>query len=95
MHPPPETLAVADAMKTAPYTVASDTPLDEVVRAMAAQHVDVAVVLEGGRIVGVFTSADAMRILADILDGKLELGSDRMRVTSSLPRRPTRSRPAR
>jgi acetoin utilization protein AcuB len=91
MHPPPEALTVEHAMVTDPYAVTADTPLDEVVREMAGRHVDAAVVLDGGRIVGVFTSADAMQALADVLEGKVSRTNDRSR--SSV--RTARGRPAR
>lgn len=87
MHPPPVALAVEVAMKADPYTVESSTPLDEVARAMAARNVDTAVVLEGGRVVGVFTSADAMYALADALEGKVARMDERGRAASTPPRR--------
>jgi acetoin utilization protein AcuB len=95
MHPPPEALAVEGAMKTEPYTVETTMRLDDVVRAMATRHLDAAVVLEGGRVVGVFTSADAMRALADALEGKLARTDEHIRPPSTGPRRSARTRPAR
>jgi CBS domain-containing protein len=86
MRPPPEALAVEVAMKAAPYTVESSTQLDEVIRSMAARDVDVAVVLESGRVIGVFTPADAMHALADALEGKLTRTNERSRSLPSAPR---------
>ncbi|MBX3260999.1 MAG: CBS domain-containing protein [Labilithrix sp.] len=93
-QPPPETLTVEDAMTAEPYAVTPETPLEDVVREMAERTVDAAVVLEGGRVVGVFTAADAMRALVDALEGKLTLPSDRA-LAAARPRRGARGRAAR
>ena len=95
VHPPPQSLTVEDAMAPDPYAVAPDTPLDEVVRVMAARHVDAAVVLESGQVLGVFASADAMRALADALEGRFARTGHRTRPTPARPQRPVRGRSAR
>ncbi|MBX3220616.1 MAG: CBS domain-containing protein [Labilithrix sp.] len=92
---PPETLTVEDAMTAAPYAVAPETPLDEVLRVMSARRLEAAVVVDGGRIVGVFSSADAMRALVDALDGRLAASPPRVRATPPPPLRGARRRAAR
>ena len=58
---------VADAMVTHPYAVDVATPLDDVVTTMAARKLGSAVVTHQGRVVGVFTTVDALRMLAGLL----------------------------
>jgi acetoin utilization protein AcuB len=94
-HAPPESLTVEDAMTPNPYTVTPDTPLDEAVRVMAERKIGSAVVLEQGRIVGVFTSVDAMDALADVLEGRVATTDDRVRAPSLRSRRPARGRASR
>ena len=59
-----ETIAVGEAMSPDPYTVSPDAPVDEVARAMAERSIGAAVVMEGTRIAGVFTTTDALHALA-------------------------------
>ncbi len=62
-------LVVADVMTAKPYCVKIGTPLAEVAREMANQKIGSAVVLNGlSQVVGIFTTTDAMRILAEMLD---------------------------
>jgi CBS domain-containing protein len=57
---------VEDAMTDAVYGVAPETPLEEVAATMAAHKYGAALVLgERGRVVGVFTTVDALHALAD------------------------------
>jgi acetoin utilization protein AcuB len=55
------------AMTRAPFTVPEDTPLEDVVHAMALHKHGSALVVREGRVVGIFTAIDAMRVLADFL----------------------------
>ena len=56
---------IADAMSPAPYVVAMSTPVAEVVRTMAAHRWGAAVVVDRKRRVrGIFTTADALGLLA-------------------------------
>jgi CBS domain-containing protein len=57
---------VEDAMSTSVYAVTPDAQLDEVARAMAERRIGSAVVMEGRAVVGVFTTVDALRALADL-----------------------------
>jgi acetoin utilization protein AcuB len=63
-------LTVEKAMTPVPYSVTETTRLDEVAKVMAAHKYDVAVVTRDAAVVGVFTSTDAVRALADILHAR-------------------------
>ncbi len=62
---------VGEAMTEAPYAVAPETPLDEVVSTMAEHKYGSAVVVQNGKVVGVFTTVDACRALSDLLSTRL------------------------
>lgn len=51
-------------MSTDPYVVHPMTPLAEVALTMVKGREDAALVVEGGRVAGVFTSVDALRAIA-------------------------------
>ena len=87
----PETLSVEDAMSTDAYAVEVETPLDEVLRAMVARKLDVAIVQEQGRVIGVFAASDAMRALVDTLEGRPGPGDKRMGTAPSRPARGARA----
>jgi acetoin utilization protein AcuB len=58
-------LRVEEAMTAEPWTTEPDAPLAQVAAAMAEQRIGTAVVVEGGdRVIGVFTTTDALRALA-------------------------------
>lgn len=84
---PRDVVTVEDAMTPEPYAPSPDTPLVEVVRVMADRKIGSAVVVDAGRIVGVFTVSDAMRALVDLLEGKAQ-GSLEPRRPPSPARRP-------
>jgi CBS domain-containing protein len=60
---------VGDFVLGPPYSVAHDALLRDVARTMAEKKYGSAVVVEGERVVGLFTTTDALRALAGILDG--------------------------
>jgi acetoin utilization protein AcuB len=61
-------LSVRESMRPNPYTVTPESPVDEVVREMAAhRHGSAAVVVDNGRVVGMFTATDGLRAFADYL----------------------------
>mgnify|MGYP001573803317 CR=1 FL=1 len=61
-------LKVDDVMSPDPYTVSPDAALDQVVEVMAERKYGSAVVYqENGKVVGIFTAVDGLRVLADIL----------------------------
>jgi acetoin utilization protein AcuB len=63
----PDRTPVRSAMQTDVYGVARDTPLDEVAVTMANHKYGSAVVCSGAEVVGIFTTVDAMRALADLV----------------------------
>ena len=63
------TETVAQAMNREPYTTTRGAPLDEVAREMADHKYGSAVVVDGGTIIGLFTTVDALRALAALLGG--------------------------
>ena len=67
----PEKVTVEEAMSEVVYTVAPRAPLDEVVREMAQHKHGCAVVADNGKVVGVFTTVDALRAFADLLETRL------------------------
>ncbi|MFO1427083.1 MAG: CBS domain-containing protein [Steroidobacteraceae bacterium] len=60
-------LKVRDVFHGDAYTVDAATPLDRVATEMADRHVGSALVTKGGKLVGVFTTTDACRALAQVL----------------------------
>lgn len=65
------TMKVEDAMTGVVYTVRPEAPLDEVVREMAEHRYGSAVVVSNAKVVGVFTTVDACRALAELLHARL------------------------
>jgi acetoin utilization protein AcuB len=63
----PETVTVEDAMTPAPYTVSPQAPLDVVAEEMAEHKYGCAVVMDNGHVVGVLTTVDLARVLAQVL----------------------------
>ena len=60
-------LKVSDVCIDEPYAVDVDTSLFIVAATMAEKKIGSAVILEEGRLVGIFTATDACRALADTL----------------------------
>lgn len=67
----PTKVTVEDAMATTVYSVNPDTPLDEVVTTMAERKYGSAVVMQNNHVVGIFTTVDACRSLAELLHTRL------------------------
>lgn len=63
----PDLTLAEEAMTQAPYTVSPDSPLDEVAATMAEQRYGSAVVMDHDKIVGVFTTTDALQALVELL----------------------------
>ncbi len=64
-----ERLTAEDVMTPDPYTVSPDTPAADVAREMAAHKYGCAIVRQdNGKVVGIFTAVDGMRVLGEILD---------------------------
>jgi CBS domain-containing protein len=62
-----EDVAVDDAMSERPFVVTGDAPLDEVVEIMASKKYGSAIIAGRDGVEGIFTTVDACRALASIL----------------------------
>lgn len=60
-------MTVEEAMSTEPYAVPKETPLKEVLGVMASRHLGSAIVVNGNKVVGIYTSTDAVRMLSERL----------------------------
>jgi acetoin utilization protein AcuB len=60
-------ITVELAMSSDPFEVGPSTPLELVAREMADSKYGAAAVVEGGKVVGVFTTIDALRALVRLL----------------------------
>lgn len=65
---------VEDAMSTDTYAVAPEAAIGAVAKSMALHHYGCAVVIERGKVAGIFTVTDALRLIAALAPG---LGSSR------------------
>lgn len=63
----PEKVAVEDAMSGVVYSVTPHAALDEVAAEMAEHKYGCAVVMDNGHVVGVLTTVDLARSLAEVL----------------------------
>jgi acetoin utilization protein AcuB len=63
----PTDLRVEEAMVPDPYEVTPEAPLAEVVVTLLERRIGSAIVIDEGRVVGVFTTVDALRALSDLL----------------------------
>ncbi len=66
----PRTVRVDEAMSQNAHCVAPTAPLARVAATMAEKKYGAVVVMEGGDVVGVFTTIDAMRALVTVLEGR-------------------------
>lgn len=55
-------------MRPEPYAVPPDTDIREVAREMEQRRIGSAIVLDGEKVLGIFTTTDALRVLADCLE---------------------------
>ncbi|HTL69801.1 MAG TPA: CBS domain-containing protein [Candidatus Eisenbacteria bacterium] len=60
-------LPVLDIASEKPYAVTPDMPLRLVAETMASKHYGSAIVTQNGKLVGIFTTVDACRALAEII----------------------------
>ena len=65
--PPRESMRVRDVCVFTPYIVDIETRLDVVVETMAERRIGSAIVTREGKLVGIFTSADACRAFGRLL----------------------------
>lgn len=73
-------VTVDEAMAPEPFIVSGSTPLVRVARSMAAHKYGCAVVMDGPRVQGIFTTTDALTALADALE---ELGPEQEQLLPS------------
>jgi acetoin utilization protein AcuB len=64
----PATTTVEEAMTMDVYVTSPNTPLDEAARIMAEHKFGSAVVVDRGKIAGMFTTIDALHALAQLID---------------------------
>lgn len=62
----PKTIKVGDVCTDQPYTTKPDALLNEVATEMAEQKFGSALVIDNGKLVGIFTATDACQALSDI-----------------------------
>lgn len=67
----PDKVVVEEAMSDVVYKVSPRAALDEVVSEMARHKYGCAVVVDHGKVVGVFTTVDALRAFAEMLETRL------------------------
>lgn len=64
----PNKVAVEDICQTHVYSASPDTPLDYVAREMAEHHYGSAVIVQNGKLVGIFTTVDVCTALVQVLE---------------------------
>ena len=67
----PNVVTVEDAMSGSPYVTDAETPLTVVAAEMAEHKYGSAIVMQANHVVGVFTTVDACRVLAEIFETRL------------------------
>lgn len=65
--PSQDVLRVRDLCRRDPYVVEMDEPLDNVLVHMAAHHLDAALVVRQGKLVGIFTTTDACQRFGELM----------------------------
>ena len=68
----PDLVLVEDAMTSDVLTVSPDAPLDEVATLMAERKAGSVIVEQNHKVVGIFTTVDAMTVLAELLHTRLK-----------------------
>jgi acetoin utilization protein AcuB len=67
----PDVVKVEEAMSAEPWTVRHDTPVTDVIREMTRHKYGSAVVLDDhGKLLGIFTTHDALQVLGELLDSQ-------------------------
>jgi acetoin utilization protein AcuB len=67
----PRKVTIEDAMTSSVYSVEPGTPLDEVVATMGARKLGSAVIMQNGKVVGIFTTVDLCSAFTDLLQNRL------------------------
>lgn len=68
----PTKMSVEEAYTADPYFTKPDAPLNEVVAEMASHKYGCALVVDNGKLVGIFTEIDAYRALSELLETRLK-----------------------
>lgn len=68
----PKELLVKDCYTSEPYIVDCKTKVSNVAKTMAHQHIGCALVTENNKLVGIFTTVDACRLLSEVLSEAFE-----------------------
>jgi acetoin utilization protein AcuB len=68
----PKTVRVEEAMSMNPYIVDADSLITDVAKEMAEHKYGSAIVTQAKKVVGVFTTVDACRVLAELFEGRLK-----------------------
>ena len=68
----PESSRVRDVMTAKPFTVQPSTPLDQVVEEMAGRKYGSALVVQNGKLVGIFTATDALGAFYALMQTRLK-----------------------
>ena len=63
----PEQIFVKDVYTAEPFVVSHDEPVSNVSEKMASEHLGCALVTEGGKLSGIFTTVDACKLLTKSL----------------------------
>lgn len=66
------TMTVEEALTPDPYFTSPTAPLNEVVANMAEHKYGCALVIDHGKLVGIFTETDAYKALAELLETRLK-----------------------
>jgi acetoin utilization protein AcuB len=69
----PQNLKIKDIAHSSVYTVHPETPIDQVADEMAAKHYGCAVVEDNHKLVGIFTTVDALKAISDICHQRYHL----------------------
>ncbi len=64
-----EEISVKDSYTPEPYIVDGETLVSDVAKVMAHQHMGCTLVVENGKLIGIFTTVDACRLLSEVLSG--------------------------
>lgn len=65
--PDKDRLRVSDVFVRETYVIEQNEPLDKVLLVLAQKHLDCALVVDAGRLIGIFTATDACRAFAEHL----------------------------
>jgi len=68
----PKKMTVEEAYTPDPYFTTPDAPLNEVVAHMAEKKYGCALVVDNGKLVGIFTEVDAYKALSELLETRLK-----------------------